>query len=43
MKILIIGINGMIGNGMFRYFSDKYDVSGTLKGEYEDYKFYMIY
>ena len=28
----------MIGNGMLRYFSDKYDVSGTLKGEYKDYK-----
>lgn len=28
----------MIGNGMFRYFSDKYDVSGTLKGEYKNYK-----
>ena len=28
----------MIGNGMFRYFSDKYDVSGTLKGKYKDYK-----
>mgnify|MGYP001058534036 CR=1 FL=1 len=37
MKILIIGVNGMIGNGMFKYFQKKYNVFGTLRSGYEDY------
>lgn len=37
MKILIIGVNGMIGNGMFNYFSKNHDVYGTLKGDYKNY------
>ena len=38
MKILIIGANGMIGNGIFTYLSRNHDVFGTLKGSLADYK-----
>ncbi|MAV61411.1 MAG: NAD(P)-dependent oxidoreductase [Gammaproteobacteria bacterium] len=37
MKILVIGRNGMIGNGIFEYFSNKYEVHGTLKRFARDY------
>lgn len=37
MKILIIGVNGMIGHGMFNYFSKNHEVYGTLKGDYKNY------
>lgn len=37
MKILIIGANGMIGSAMYKHFSGKYDVFGTLRGAYEEY------
>lgn len=37
MKILIIGANGMIGSAMFKHFSSKHEVFGTLKGSYDEY------
>lgn len=39
MKFLVIGRNGMIGNGIFNHFSKKYLVYGTIKKNISDYNF----
>tara|TARA_Y100000748_G_C15477882_1_gene481551 strand:+ start:603 stop:1463 length:861 start_codon:yes stop_codon:yes gene_type:complete len=37
MKILVIGRNGMIGNGIFEHLSERHNVYGTLKKSISDY------
>lgn len=37
MKILVIGRNGMIGNGIYEYFKQKYSTYGTIKKRFSDY------
>tara|TARA_B100001769_G_C22111020_1_gene601027 strand:+ start:3235 stop:4095 length:861 start_codon:yes stop_codon:yes gene_type:complete len=37
MKILVIGRNGMIGNGIFEYLSEEYNTYGTLKKQISEY------
>lgn len=39
MRILILGVSGMIGHALFNYFSPKYETFGTLRSSKKKYVF----
>ena len=43
MKILILGVNGMLGHKLYQVLSPEFDVTGTIRGHYSDVRQYNVF
>ncbi|MDY6912654.1 MAG: SDR family oxidoreductase [Chloroflexota bacterium] len=43
MKVLVLGVNGMLGHKLYQVFSASFDVIGTIRGNYADIDQYGIF
>jgi dTDP-4-dehydrorhamnose reductase len=43
LKVLILGCNGMLGHKLYQVMGQRFDVSGTVRGKFEDIQRYGIF